>query len=61
MKEAILQYVERAEKSVLFRQEALSAWHEYQAIGLHVTAAEADAWLAKLEEGQDEEPPECHV
>jgi predicted transcriptional regulator len=43
------------------RQEALQAWNEYQAKGLHVTAQEADAWLAKLEAGQDVEPPECHA
>lgn len=61
MKEAILQYVEREEKSESFRQEALLAWNEYQTTGLHVTSEEADAWLAKLEEGQDLEPPECHV
>jgi predicted transcriptional regulator len=29
--------------------------------GLHVTSEEADDWLAKLEAGQDAEPPECHV
>ena len=61
MKEAILQYVEREEKSESFRQEALLARNEYQTTGLHVTSEEADAWLAKLEEGQDLEPPECHV
>ena len=26
----------------------------------HVTEGEADAWLANLEAGRDEEPPECH-
>ncbi len=61
MKEAILQYVEREEKCESFRQDALLAWNEYQTTGLHVTLEEADAWLAKLEEGQDLEPPECHV
>ncbi len=61
MKEAILQYVEREEKKESFRQDAISAWNEYQATGLYVTVEEADAWLAKLEEGQDVEPPECHV
>lgn len=35
--------------------------NEYQVTGLHVTVEEADAWLAKLEAGQDIEPPECHV
>lgn len=60
MKEAISQYVEREEKRESFRQDAIMAWNEYQTTGLHVSSEEADAWLAKLEEGQDVEPPECH-
>jgi predicted transcriptional regulator len=60
-KEAIYQYVEREEKRESFRQEAIAAWNEYQTTGIHLTQDEADAWLAKLEEGQDVEPPECHV
>ena len=61
MREAIRQYVEREEKREAFRQDAITAWNEYQATGLHVTMAEADAWLAKLEAGVDAEPPECHA
>jgi predicted transcriptional regulator len=60
MREAIEQYVEREERREQFRQDALAAWAEYQATGLHVTAEEADAWLARLEAGEDVEPPECH-
>ncbi len=61
MREAIQQYVEREEKREQFRQEALAAWAEYQATGLHVTADETDAWLARLEAGEDAEPPSPHV
>ena len=61
MREAIQQYVEREEKREALRQAALQAWQEYQVTGLHVTGDEADAWLAKLAEGQDVEPPRCHV
>jgi len=60
MREAIAQYVEREEEREAFRQEALTAWSAYQDTGRHVTAAEADDWLARLEAGQDVEPPECH-
>jgi len=60
IREAIEQYVEREEKREQFRQDALAAWNHYQATGLHVTAAEADAWLAKLEAGKDTPPPKCH-
>lgn len=60
MREAIEQYVEREERREQLRQDALAAWAEYQATGLHVTAEEADEWLARLEAGEDAEPPTPH-
>jgi predicted transcriptional regulator len=60
MREAIEQYVEREEKREQFRQDALAAWTHYQTTGRHLTAEEADAWLAKLEAGKDAAPPKCH-
>jgi predicted transcriptional regulator len=60
MREAIEQYVEREEKREQFRRDALDAWEHYQTTGLHATADEADAWLAKLEAGKDAVPPKCH-
>lgn len=61
MREAIVQYVEREERREAFKQDALRAWEEYRRTGRHLTLEEADAWLAKLEAGEDAEPPECHV
>lgn len=61
MREAITQYVDREEKREAFRQDTLKAWEEYRSTGLHVTADEADAWLAQLEQGNDIEPPACHL
>ena len=61
MREAIDQYVEREEKRESFRQAGIDAWHAYQTDGLHVTQAEADKWLAKLEAGKDAAPPKCRV
>jgi predicted transcriptional regulator len=61
MREAVEQYVSREEKREQLRQDALAAWNHYQSTGLHVTAEEADAWLAKLEAGEDAEAPGCHV
>ncbi|WP_371420243.1 CopG family ribbon-helix-helix protein [Tardiphaga sp.] len=61
MREAIAQYVEREEKREAFKQDAIRAWEEYQQTGLHATLEEADTWLAKLEAGEDAEPPKCHV
>lgn len=60
MREAIQQYIDREEKREAFRQDGIRAWEQYQATGQHVTKEEADAWLAKLEVGQEVEPPECH-
>jgi predicted transcriptional regulator len=60
MREAIEEYVEREEKREQFRQDALAAWDHYQTTGLHVTAEEADAWLAKLATGKKAATPKCH-
>jgi predicted transcriptional regulator len=61
LREAVEQYVEREEARERLRQDALAAWNHYQETGLHVTAAEADAWLAKLEAGKRVAPPKCHT
>ena len=61
MREAVEQYVEREEKREQLRQDALAAWAGYQTTGLHVTAREADAWLAKLATGKHAAIPKCHV
>jgi len=61
MREAITQYVDREEKRETFRQDTLNAWQAYRDTGRYVTAAEADVWLSELEQGNDIEPPECHV
>jgi len=51
MRDAIIQYIDREEKREAFRQDTLKAWEEFRTTGLHVTADEADAWLAQLEQG----------
>src|SRR5215469_4677816 len=61
MREAIEQYVEREERREQLRYDAAAALAEYQATGLHVTDDEADAWLARLEAGEDIEPPTPHT
>jgi predicted transcriptional regulator len=61
MREAIAEYLEREEKREQFRQGAMAAWEHYQTTGLHVTAEDADAWLAKLEAGKDAAPPKCRA
>ncbi len=61
VREAIEQYVTREERRAQFDRDTLAALNEYEADGLHVTEEEADAWLAKLEAGEDADPPECHL
>jgi predicted transcriptional regulator len=61
MREAVEQYVAREELREQIRKDALAAWSHYQSTGLHATAEEADAWLAKLEAGEDADAPECHA
>jgi predicted transcriptional regulator len=61
MREAVEQYVEREEKRERMRQDALAAWDHYRTTGLHATAGEADAWLAKLEAGKAAAVPKCRV
>ena len=60
MLQALETYVAREEQREALRQEALAAHEAFLLTGLHVTAQEADAWLAELEAGNDLEPPKCH-
>jgi predicted transcriptional regulator len=61
MCEAIEEYVTREETREQFRRDALAAWNHYQTTGLHVSAEDADAWLAKLEAGRNVAPPKCRA
>ncbi len=58
---AIQYYLEQIDGLDAVERSAFEALHEYSTTGMHVTAAEADAWLADLENGRDVEPPECHT
>ena len=61
MREAVEQYIQLEEAQEQFRQDALTAWADFQATGLHLTSEEVDAWLAKLEVGDDVPAPEFHA
>ena len=61
MKRAIEEYVDREEKREQLREDIIEASKRYDETGLHLTAEEADAWLEKLENGEDVDAPECHV
>ena len=56
--EAISDYLRRQ----ALIQAGTDAWRHYQETGLHVTGEDIDAWIARLEAGEDDaEPPSCHV
>ena len=52
---------ERRQRLASLRAAAREAWDDYQRTGLHLTAAEADAWMARLASGQHAKAPECHL
>lgn len=59
--EAVKEYVAREESREQLKRDALSAWADYQETGLHATAKDVDAWLAKLETGKKARAPKCRV
>jgi predicted transcriptional regulator len=59
-RKAIEQYVEREEDHEQLNKDMVASWEEYKATGLHVTGEEVDAWLAKIEAGEDADPPVPH-
>lgn len=61
MRDAIEQYVDREERRERLHRDAQEAWADFQKTGLHATAEEVDAWLARLEEDETAEPPACHI
>ena len=61
MREPIKQHIIRNEAAEQHRTDTNAAWNNYASTGLHATADEANAWLAKLESGEDIDPPEPHT
>jgi len=58
MGEAIREFVDREEARADFPRSGREAWENYQATGKYISAEAADTWLARLEAGEDVEPPE---
>ena len=61
LRQAVSQYLMREEASEAFRAAGLQAWEQYQVTGLHVTHDDADAWLARLQTGEEAAIPQGHV
>lgn len=60
MKNEISALSESKSENTSLYEDALNAWDAFQKDGLHLTHAEADAWLARLEAGEDADIPVCH-
>jgi predicted transcriptional regulator len=58
--EAVEQYVAREERRGAMLRDATLAWEVFESDGQHATFEEVDAWLARLEAGEDAPPPACH-
>lgn len=61
MGEAITQFVTREEEHEAFNRITVERWKEYETTGKYVSAERADAWLDRLEAGEDVPPPEATV
>jgi len=60
MREAIRDYVERAEARESFKQEALASWTAYQETGRHLANQEVRQWLKTWGTDEETEIPPCH-
>ena len=58
VRNTVQQHIDDENKRETFGQDGIHPWNEYRATGLHATLEDADAWLGKLESGQDAEPPD---
>jgi predicted transcriptional regulator len=59
-REAMSEFVTRAEAYESFQREADEAWEHYQRTGLHITGEELFEWLRTWGTKDDKGPPECH-
>jgi predicted transcriptional regulator len=58
MGEAIREFVEHHEVLAQFDRDTRKALTEYDATGKYISGEAVDAWLARLEAGEDVPPPE---
>ena len=59
--EAVVHFVTTDGNQTVAERTAVESWARHKKTGLHLTAEEADTWLAELEAGNDIDPPECHT
>ncbi len=61
IREALEEYLQQHANPEKFLSDARNSLAHYERTGLHVTWEEADAWLARLENGERVPPPACHT
>lgn len=54
-------FAEKTERRARFDADTRAAAAAFDATGRGLDAAEADAWLARLESGEDVDPPPCRT
>ena len=57
---AIDEYIEREEARLAYEQQAVRAYNNMQATGLHVTADELKTWVNSLNTPNPQKAPSCH-
>ncbi len=55
------QYLERGDDVGAWLAEGDAVLAHFDETGLHLTEAEVDRWLSRLERGEEVDPPPCHV
>jgi predicted transcriptional regulator len=55
---AIKEMLDREDARPEFDRITLERWAEFEATGKYISHERVDAWLARLEAGEDVEPPE---
>jgi predicted transcriptional regulator len=61
LREAVEDYISRAEAQEEFLAAGIAAAAHYDATGLHVTQEEMEEWIDRLVAGEDAPPPQCHT
>lgn len=59
-REAIRDYLQRAERRQSFIADADAAWRGYQDTGPHITLDEFSKWVDEVQENPAAEMPVCH-
>lgn len=59
--EAVYLFVEKQEAKDRLNQEAIEAYNDYRATGLHITHEELNTWLDTWGTENEQPAPPCHV